>query len=325
MRAPHEYNSNLLWKLLVPVVVSATITSSNDDHTLPLVSSSSSSTISLLQNDYYILRHGQSLANVAKMIVSNPTIATLQYGLSDLGKEQVNRAVTMIIQQWHSNNNPIDPSSSNNPNMVNPIPNNEQQQLEQQQSSPYTGLRIISSDLLRAKETAMIVHEGIQRYNNRNQHSDGFIIPIVNDNRIKYDIRLRERWFGQYDMTSDENYLNVWKEDAINSSHTINDVESVDDVMRRVTELIVEMETTTSRQRQRQQQQSSSSSTQQPPPSPVHREMIVLVAHGDVLQILQTAFLLNVSGRHHRTAVLHLDTATLRGPLLLSMTASKPT
>lgn len=252
-------SNNLLWKLV------STNTTTNDHN-------NNKNNNVHLKNDYYILRHGQSLANVAKIIASNPDIACNKYGLSDIGKEQVNHAISTSIEKWNNHTN-------------------------------YAGVKIISSDLLRAKETATILLHGIQSYNHNlnNMHNDNSnnnnynnhdtIIPII-DNDIVFDIRLRERWFGDYDLTSDTNYNLVWENDAINSSHTIHNVESVNSVMERVTELIVEIENTSTTNN--------------------NRYMIILVAHGDVLQILQTAFLLNIPGSQHRTAVQHLDTATLR-------------
>ena len=50
-----------------------------------------------LQNDFYALRHGQSLANVAKVISSHPDVATVKHGLSDVGKEQAQRAASDLI------------------------------------------------------------------------------------------------------------------------------------------------------------------------------------------------------------------------------------
>ena len=41
-----------------------------------------------LQNSYCALRHGQSLANVAKIISSDPKISTVEHGLSEFGHQQ---------------------------------------------------------------------------------------------------------------------------------------------------------------------------------------------------------------------------------------------
>jgi hypothetical protein len=115
---------------------------------------------------------------------------------------------------------------------------------------------------------------------------------------------------------SDANYDNVWKDDAINSAHTKHGVESVDSVMDRATACIVEWNndilfTSASSARQNQESKNNSSS----PLSSRGRWMVLVVAHGDVLQILQTAFE-KKSGRHHRS-LPHLETAQLR-PLVLA-------
>ncbi|MCA9791977.1 MAG: histidine phosphatase family protein, partial [Candidatus Eremiobacteraeota bacterium] len=41
-----------------------------------------------LNNSYFGLRHGQSLANLARLIISDPAVGCQQYGLSELGREQ---------------------------------------------------------------------------------------------------------------------------------------------------------------------------------------------------------------------------------------------
>lgn len=100
------------------------------------------------------------------------------------------------------------------------------------------------------------------------------------------DRRLRERYFGQYDGGSDSNYPRVWAMDRLDPSQTGNNVESADAVMLRATELIVEIEQK-------------------------YRNLnVLLVSHGDILQILQTAFA-RLSARQHRDQD-HLDTAEIR-------------
>ena len=100
------------------------------------------------------------------------------------------------------------------------------------------------------------------------------------------ETRLRERWFGEWDETSDANYPNVWKDDAVDPDHTIKGVESVHQVMARTTECITEWDEL------------------------FEDCLIVCVAHGDVLQILQTAFC-KMDGSQHRS-MEHLETAKLR-------------
>ncbi len=97
---------------------------------------------------------------------------------------------------------------------------------------------------------------------------------------------LRERYFGDLDGGDDSRYGEVWEHDALSSSHTEFNVESVDSVIERTTLLVEALE------------------------SEHNGDVIFLVAHGDVLQILQTAFL-KVDGSTHRS-LQHLDTASYR-------------
>lgn len=203
--------------------------------------------ISSLQNDYCLLRHGQSLANVAGIISSHPQVATVQHGLSDVGIQQAKRAGEHLVQYY--------------------------------QQHDYNGIVILASDYKRAKETAEIVAESCVTAN----------LPLY-QHEIILETRLRERWFGDWDGGSDEHYEDVWKDDAVDPSHTIGNVESVNDVMKRTTTCILNWDKT------------------------LVNNLILLVAHGDVLQITQTAFL-KMDGSLHRTCE-HLETATLR-PLVL--------
>lgn len=202
---------------------------------------------SFLQNHYFALRHGQSLANVAHKICSNPDIACHAFGLSVIGQEQALAAAQDVVTQFQ-----------------------------------HRKLAIFSSDLLRAKQTAEIVF----------QHAKAAKVPIHQD-QVVLDTRLRERWFGDWDETSDINYEEVWKDDVRDSSHTFGGVESVDSVMERATQCIAEID------------------------AQLENYMVVVVAHGDVLQILQTAFC-KLDGTHHRS-LEHLETARLR-PLILKNT-----
>ena len=88
-------------------------------------------------------------------------------------------------------------------------------------------------------------------------------------------------------------YQDVWNDDALDPSHTVANVESVNSVLDRTTTCVLEWDPKFSNQ------------------------LVLLVAHGDVLQITQTAFL-KKDGSLHRT-LEHLETATLR-PLALKRT-----
>lgn len=208
-----------------------------------------------LRNKYYALRHGQSQANVARIIASSPDIACSQYGLSPVGKVQARQAGLDVVECYLKLSTDV---------------------------LPLTGICLLSSDLLRAKETAEAVASAIQ---NHNESGACVQIPLHKDQVIS-EARLRERYFGEWDLTSDSNYDNVWNDDAMDPSHTRRGVESVNSVMNRVTECVLDWE------------------------SRLQNQMVVCIAHGDVLQIMQTCFA-KIDGSKHRT-LEHLETASLR-------------
>lgn len=79
------------------------------------------------------------------------------------------------------------------------------------------------------------------------------------------DVRLRERHFGELEGQGDDRYPGVWAMDAENAEHTHYQVEALSSVATRMRAVIAEWE------------------------QKVSGETIVLVSHGDPLQILLTA------------------------------------
>ena len=195
-----------------------------------------------LRHNYFALRHGQSLANVAKLIQSNPSVACKEYGLSEEGFQQAEEAGNDVASSFQSR-------------------------------SEWKQIVILTSDLKRALETAQTVESTTKQA--------GLTVEF------HVETRLRERWFGQWDGTSDDNYHEVWRDDKVDADHTKGDVESVNAVTKRATEAVTDWD---------QRLESPS--------------MVICVAHGDVLQILQTAFLKR-DGKEHRS-IQHLETAQLR-------------
>jgi len=191
-----------------------------------------------LKNRYFAMRHGQSEANMAGIIVSDPQIGCNQYGLTALGQQQVIK------------------SASNTTEL-------NQDTL------------IISSDFLRAQHTAEITQK------------------ILNTLQpIQYSTALRERFFGELNGKNDSQYQMVWDIDQQNPDHQKFNVESANQVVSRVSALIMQLE----------QQYFD-----------LHKNVgqkILLVAHGDVLQLLQTWFQ-NVPASQHRS-LPHLETAEIR-------------
>ena len=202
-----------------------------------------------LRNTYCVLRHGRSLANEAKIISSHPEVATIMHGLSKVGLEQAEKAGADVVDYYINNS--------------------------------FEGIAILTSDYLRAKETAIYAAKAVLAAD---------LSPV--DDGVVIETRLRERWFGDWDGGSDQHYPDVWKDDEVDPNHTLRGVESVNAVMDRTTECILEWD------------------------AKLTNHLVLLVAHGDVLQITQTAFA-KMDGSKHRN-LDHLETATLR-PLELAL------
>lgn len=187
--------------------------------------------ITKFQNKYFVLRHGESLANVQGIIISKPENGLTGYGLSAHGRQQV--IDSLVLNQCLDNRTVI-----------------------------------FASDFKRAKETAEIVQS------------------ILKVNKINITMKLRERNFGELEKLSDYNYQSVWNEDLKSPDHHQFQVESVNDVLKRTTELIVELEKL------------------------YCNNNILLVAHCDVLKILECGFK-SISPCLHRN-IAELSTAEIR-------------
>lgn len=132
---------------------------------------------------------------------------------------------------------------------------------------------IYSSPFLRAKESSLFL-------------SDILKAKSINVKSIDYDDRLRERYFGEYDLSICENYEKIWAEDFRDPSHKKWRVESTYEVLDRSTSLIIDIEKEHS------------------------GKNIFLVTHGDICQILISAFL-GRGPKYHRQIDL-LKTGELR-------------
>lgn len=109
---------------------------------------------------------------------------------------------------------------------------------------------------------------------------------ILGTGNVILNPKLRERYFGNWEKKHNSHYQDVWNDDVKNPHHKNNNVESTEEVLGRTTALIRELEKEYSGRK------------------------ILLVSHGDALQILQTAFE-QVSSSHHRS-LPHLNTAEIR-------------
>ncbi len=130
-------------------------------------------------------------------------------------------------------------------------------------------LLIVSSDFRRARESAEIAHELL-----------ACVLPL------QFDERLRERNFGDWELTADSAYALVWAGDEVDPDNIDKGVESPNQVMQRVSALVCDYEAR------------HSSAT------------ILMVSHGDALQLLQTAFSKQDASTHRQ--LQHLQTAEIR-------------
>ena len=128
--------------------------------------------------------------------------------------------------------------------------------------------RILCSDFLRARETADIV---------RAHHP---ALPLTTDRR------LRERYFGDFDMQSNRHYEEVWAQDRRDPGCAIAGVEPATAVMARMLAVIDACE------------------------ARYRGESLLLVSHGDPLQILECG-LTGLDPSRHRDLPM-LETAVTR-------------
>lgn len=183
----------------------------------------------------WVLRHGESTANVEGLIVSVPgPRALVEVGLTELGREQARAAATEGLSQGLG------------PDTI-----------------------VVSSDFARALQTAQEFAAGI-----------GAAAPRV-------DERLRERSFGSHDEGPASAYDAIWQVDRERGTHE-DGVEQVADVVTRVGAVLREAD-------------GWAAEAQAP---------VVLVAHGDVLQIA-LAVGAAMDPQDHRD-VPHLGNAELR-------------
>jgi probable phosphoglycerate mutase len=203
-----------------------------------------------LSNSFFALRHGQSLANIAKIISSDPTISTIEHGLSDLGKRQAQSAGEAFANEFASKEDDCE------------------------------GVAVFSSDFTRARETAEIFAEELKKKK----------IPLYND-KVQLETRLRERYFGKLNGGPDTRYQEIWDVDVKDANHNDFGVESANSVLERTSKLICELDDVLNHSGKKYK--------------------CVVVAHGDVLQILQTGFLKHIDASKHRS-LEHLETATIR-------------
>ncbi|TPX71853.1 hypothetical protein SpCBS45565_g00846 [Spizellomyces sp. 'palustris'] len=196
-----------------------------------------------LRRRYFAVRHGQSEANVEKIIVSDPEVGCVRYGLTDEGKKQAVFAADHLRRI---------------------LP-------------PASKVQIHTSDFLRTLQTAAVI---------ASKFPDATIHPTP---------LLRERRFGGFEGQADTCYRVVWEEDAKGrTAQLAPGVEDTAHVRDRGVKVIKQLE------------------------EHGEAEVVILVGHGDTLQILQTAFE-GLEAWQHRSLPL-LQTAEVRELVVRSAT-----
>lgn len=154
-------------------------------------------------------------------------------------------------------------------------------------SSPERGVKAFGLSELGEQQLAQLVSDWPWPVPSRVVHSD-FLRTSQTAARVaarfevvpSVDIRLRERHFGELEGLGDDRYPGVWAMDADDAEHTHHQVEALSSVARRMRAVIEEWE------------------------QKVSGETIVLVSHGDPLQILLTALANKPLSQHREQQAL---------------------
>ncbi|MCA8924736.1 MAG: histidine phosphatase family protein [Planctomycetes bacterium] len=163
-----------------------------------------------LRNTYFGLRHGESEANVAGLIASDPATARAGFGLSDRGRSQVQ--ATAVLQR-----------------------------------AALGGAVVVTSDFARARQSAELAAQ------------------VLELSPPRVDTRLRERWFGELEGEPSTRYDEVWALDRDDPAHSEFGVEAAKAVVARLLSLLRDLE------------------------AELEGATVLLVSHGDPLQLLATA------------------------------------
>ena len=156
-----------------------------------------------LHNTYYLLRHGQSTANVASIISSSRSLAyTDRHDVTALGYEQGKASAKALLE----------------------LVNNKQ---------PHAQLVLVSSPFARARSTAAACLEGLLEIGIHN---------TTLNTHIHLHNGLVERYFGKLDGQAIPTYAYVWPLDRFDVTHTAFGTESVAAVSTRVQQTILDLE-----------------------------------------------------------------------------------
>ena len=161
-----------------------------------------------LKNSYYLLRHGQSTANVASIISSSRSLAySEKHGLTPTGYEQGLQAAIQLLD------------------------------MVEESAKPEEQIVLVSSPFARARGTAQACMDGLDELKSRTKEMN---VEISSD--IVLNDLLVERYFGRLDGEAIYTYAYDWPLDKFNVTHTAFDVESVAAVCTRLREVVLDLE-----------------------------------------------------------------------------------
>ena len=168
-----------------------------------------------LKNHYYLLRHGQSTANVEGIISSARSLAgSTKHGLTLLGIEQGRNSAPSLIDFIEQDLNDDDTISTKE-------------------------VYFYSSPFARAKETAEQCLAGM-RANEIAKRIEELGLKV--NKEVILNDGLMERYFGRLDGTELLTYAYVWPVDMFDPTHTAFDVESVAAVSTRLRSTLLDID-----------------------------------------------------------------------------------
>lgn len=169
-----------------------------------------------LKNYYYLLRHGQSTANVEGIISSARSLAgSNKHGLTLLGTDQGRNAASSLIELVEQDLNDDDTASTKQ-------------------------LYFYSSPFARAKETAYACLVGLRA--NDDVETKIKELGLKVNEEVFIDDGLMERFFGRLDGKELLTYAYVWPVDTFDPTHTAFDVESVAAVSTRIRSTLLDID-----------------------------------------------------------------------------------
>jgi probable phosphoglycerate mutase len=178
------------------------------------------------KNRYFIIRHGESEANVAKIVSSTHKVSIANHGLTAKGVEQARSSASLLHE-----------IASKPPASVDMLGNKA---MSQSATCLKDGsdIKFYASDFARAYETAYECLESLKPI---------LGAPVEGSKRPSIPLfttpHLRERSFGDFEGADHTIYHNVWSKDISSPSNSKHfNVESISEVINRTTRFILELE-----------------------------------------------------------------------------------